>query len=307
MLSIASREIKMNRLSELLGIKKLLVCDGAWGTMLQNKGLKPGECPELLNLTYPKLVKEIPEAYSKAGAELVKTNSFGGNKYRLSHYSLERKIFEINKTAAEISKDGVKDKALILGSIGPSGVILMMGDTSEEEMYETYSIQASALEAGGADALLIETFSDIQEAIIAIKAAKDNTNLEIISTFTFEKTIDGDFKTMMGYTPTQICEEVEKAGIGYIGTNCGNGFEAMAYIIKEFKEKSELPLVVNANAGLPTIRDKGIYYPETPEYVSSIISKLVEAGASIIGGCCGTTPQHINEIRRVIDIMRSKC
>ncbi|MDY0081462.1 MAG: homocysteine S-methyltransferase family protein, partial [Ignavibacteriaceae bacterium] len=227
----------MNRLSELLGIKKLLVCDGAWGTMLQNKGLKPGECPELLNLTYPKLVKEIPEAYSKAGAELVKTNSFGGNKYRLSHYSLERKIFEINKTAAEISKDGVKDKALILGSIGPSGVILMMGDTSEEEMYETYSIQASALEAGGADALLIETFSDIQEAIIAIKAAKDNTNLEIISTFTFEKTIDGDFKTMMGYTPTQICVEVEKAGIGYIGTNCGNGFEAMAYIIKEFKEK----------------------------------------------------------------------
>jgi len=292
----------MNRLRELLEKKKLLVCDGAWGTLLQGKGLALGECPERWNLTYPDKVREIPFAYKEAGADLVKTNSFGGNRFRLEHYSLENKIVEINKTAATLSKEAVKDEALVLGSMGPTGKLLLMEEVSTDELYETFSIQAKSLYEGGADALLLETFSDTEEAKIAVKAAKENTPLEVILTLTFERTVDNEFKTMMGLTPSDVSAALEGTGIDFIGTNCGNGFEAMIEVVRELKTCNPgLPVIVNANAGLPVIKDKRIIYPESPEYAGSVVPALVNAGASIIGGCCGTTPQHISEIRRVID------
>lgn len=297
----------MNKLRELLEKKKLLVCDGAWGTMLQQKGLALGECPENWNLLYPERIKEIPLAYKEAGADLVKTNSFGGNRFRLEHYSLEDKIGEINKTAAALSKEAVGDQALVLGSMGPTGKLLLMDEVTPEDLYETFSIQARSLYEGGADALLIETFSDTEEAKQAVKAALDNTPLEVIATFTFERTTDNQFKTMMGLTPSDVSAAMAETGIGYTGTNCGNGFEDMVRIVNELKKcNPDRYIVVNANAGMPIIIEKRISYPESPEYAGSIVPAMVEAGASIIGGCCGTTPQHISEIRRVIDKLLKK-
>ncbi|MHC1737023.1 MAG: homocysteine S-methyltransferase family protein [Ignavibacteriaceae bacterium] len=297
----------MNKLRELLEKKKLLVCDGAWGTMLQQKGLALGECPENWNLLYPERIKEIPLAYMGAGADLVKTNSFGGNRFRLEHYSLEDKIGEINKTAAALSKEAVGDQALVLGSMGPTGKLLLMDEVTPEDLYETFSIQARSLYEGGADALLIETFSDTEEAKQAVKAAIDNTPLEVIATFTFERTADNQFKTMMGLTPSDVSAAMAETGIGYTGTNCGNGFEDMVRIVNELKKcNPDRYIVVNANAGMPIIIEKRISYPESPEFAGSIVPALVEAGASIIGGCCGTTPQHISEIRRIIDKLLKK-
>jgi 5-methyltetrahydrofolate--homocysteine methyltransferase len=179
----------------------------------------------------------------------------------------------------------------------------MMDEIPEAELYETFSLQCKALQDGGADAILIETFSAIDEALIAIKAAKENTSLEVICTFTFELTIDGRYKTMMGIEPKQYVEEMLKAGVDIIGTNCGNGFERMVDIIKELRSSNkDIPILVHANAGLPRIENGKIIYPETPEIIKKFVPSLLEAGVNIIGGCCGTTPSHIKAISRIINL-----
>ncbi|HPI38294.1 MAG TPA: homocysteine S-methyltransferase family protein [Ignavibacteriaceae bacterium] len=295
----------MKKITQLLREKKTLVSDGAWGTMLQAKGLKTGECPELWNITHRVEVLSIAKAYINAGSDMIGTNSFGGNKFRLEHYGLTEKQFELNKAAAEISKEAAGNR-IVLGSIGPSGKMLLMGDITEEELYETYKVQAIALQEGGADAACIETFSAIDEAVIAIKAVKENSELEIISTFTFEKTVDNEFKTMMGVSVASFVEAVIEAGAGIIGTNCGNGFDTMVGIVKEMRiVNSDIPIIVQANAGLPTIKENKLYYPESPGFVAGVVPKLVEAGVNIIGGCCGTTPEHIEEIKTVVERLQS--
>lgn len=289
-------------ISEAVSKGRILVSDGGWGTLLYQKGLKPGECPELWNIERFEEIKDIAARYIKAGASMVKTNSFGGSIYKLDNFGLKDKAIEINKAAAAASREAAGDKVWVLGSVGPTGRFLLLGDIEEEEMYQAFAEQAAALEEGGADAILIETMSDISEAVIAIKAARENTKCEVISTFTFEKAVNGSYRTMMGVAPKEALEASLSAGADIVGTNCGNGFGGMIDIVREMREVDPaVPILVHANAGLPTNVNGIDVYPETPKMMADRAGELIEAGANIIGGCCGTGPEHITAIRQAVE------
>lgn len=291
----------MRKIIDTLLKGKTLVSDGAWGTFLQKKGLKPGECPEQWNITNPSEVQEIAQSYIDAGADMIETNSFGGNRFKLEKYGLGNKVFELNKAAAEISRQVAGDK-FVLGSVGPTGKILMMGDVTEDEIYEVYKEQCQALEAGGVDAIVIETMSDIDEARLAVKAAKENTKCEVICTMTFEKILTGEFRTMMGISPTDMVNTLVDEGADLIGANCGNGIADMIGIVKEIRQtNSKIPILIHANAGMPVYNDGQTIFPESPEIMATRVKEIIEAGANIVGGCCGTTPAHICKVREVVD------
>ena len=286
---------------------RTLVSDGAWGTFLTRKGMKAGECPELWNVEHPDDVKEIGLSYIAAGAEMLKTNSIGGSLYKLQYYGLAERMRELNRSAATISRDAAGDGNWVLGSMGPTGKLLLMEEVTEEELYESFRNQAMALEVGGADAALIETMIDVEEACIAIRAVKENTALEVICTFTFEKNGRGEYRTMMGVKPDTAMERAIEAGVDIVGTNCGNGMERMVEIVREMRAvDAEIPILVHANAGLPTNIDGKDVFPDTPELMARFAIELIGAGANIVGGCCGTTPEHIRAIRTAVDQMKGR-
>jgi 5-methyltetrahydrofolate--homocysteine methyltransferase len=287
----------MKSLLSAISSGKILVSDGAWGTFLHQRGLQPGECPELWNITHRDDVFAIAKSYIDAGADMVLTNSFGGSPIKLNHYDLKDRAFELNEAAAAISREAAGDNHFVLGSIGPTGVMLMMDDVTEQELYDGFYIQAEALKKGGVDAICIETMSAIDEASIAVRAAKDAAGVEVICTFTFEKKVGQHFRTMMGITPSEMVEAIKNAGADVIGANCGNGFEQMIDIVKDIRtiDKST-PVLVHANAGLPVYKNGETIFPETPDMMASRVNELVSCGANIIGGCCGTTPAHIQAL-----------
>ncbi len=282
---------------------RVLVSDGAWGTFLQQKGLKPGECPELWNVERPDDIRAIAQSYIDAGSDMVETNSFGGTCFKLEHYGLEGRVSEISEAAARLSREAAGD-LWVIASIGPTGKMLLMGDVTEEELYNGFKEQAVALEKGGADAICIETMSALDEATLAVKAAKENTDCEVIVTFTFEQTVNGDYRTMMGVSPEQAAEEMIEAGADIIGTNCGNGIERMIDIVKALRAAApDTPILVHANAGLPKSIDGVDVFPESPAEMAGKIPALIAAGANIVGGCCGTTPEHIKAVKEVVEKM----
>ena len=290
------------KITDILKAGKILVSDGAWGTFLYQRGLTSGECPDEWSLSHPDIVKEIAGSYIDAGADMVETNSFGANRFKLQHYGLQDKVSEINEAAARLSREAAGDDKYVLASIGPTGKMLLMGDVTEEAFYDCFREQAVALEKGGADAIGIETMSDADEAVQAIKAAKENTGLEVIATFTFDKTPLGEYRTMMGLRPIEACRRALEAGADIIGTNCGNGPERMINIVKEIRTAfPDTFILVHANAGLPVVVNGKDTFSETPEIMASHVPALIEAGANIIGGCCGTTPAHIEAIAVVVN------
>jgi 5-methyltetrahydrofolate--homocysteine methyltransferase len=280
---------------------RVLVSDGAWGTLLHNQGLRPGQCPELWCVERPDAVRGIAETYLAAGAGMVKTNSFGANRFKLAHYGLEGRCAELNRAAAALSRRAAGDTAFVIASAGPTGRILLAGDASPEDIYEAFREQAVALEEGGADALLVETMSAVDEAALAIRAARENTALEVLCTFTFQKTARGDFRTMMGVSPAQAARAALQAGAHIVGSNCGNGMEQMIEIVREIRGAApDAPVAVHANAGAPASVGGKDVFPETPSQTASFVPELVEAGANIVGGCCGTTPDHIRAIAAAV-------
>jgi len=280
---------------------KVLLSDGAWGTMLMDRGLKTNECPESWNLTNEKVIAEIAAEYVAAGADIITTNSFGATKFKLVHYSLEDRLEEINIKAASIAKKAISGNRYIFGSIGPTGKILMMGEVSEDELFEDFKIRAASLEKGGADLILIETMTAIDEAVLAVKAAKEFTNLPVACTFTFDKLLTGDYKTIMGVSAKDMLDALIGAGADIIGSNCGNGIDGMVDIVSEIRSLNrDIPVLIQANAGMPCIVNGKNVFPETPEQMTSKLKDLIENGANIVGGCCGTTPEHISSFRKLL-------
>lgn len=283
---------------------RILVSDGAWGTFLQQMGLKPGECPESWNISRPDDVLAIAQSYIDAGADLVETNSFGGSRFKLEKYGMADKVREFNKAAAEISRRAAGPDRFVLGSIGPTGKMLLMEEVTEDELYEAFREQSMALEEGGVNAIMIETMTDLDEARIAVKAARENTTCEVFCTMTFEKIIGGGYRTMMGISPSEMAETLIDAGADLIGTNCGNGMEDMVGMVREIRAvNATIPVLVHANAGMPHYHDGVTTFPETPDDMASRVKDIIAAGANIVGGCCGTTPEHIRKIHAVVQVL----
>ncbi len=294
--------MKRMRITDAIKGGNVLVADGAWGTALQARGLGGGECPELWNAEHPELVREVAASYIEAGSNIIETNTFGGNRYKLEYFGLGDRVRELNRLGVQISRQAAGEKNWVIGSMGPTGKMILMGDVTEDDFYRVFSEQAAAIEEGGADAAVIETMSALDEALAAIRAVKENTSLEIISTFTYEPTVQGTFKTMMGLRPSEAAAAAVEAGADIVGANCGRGYEGMTDIIIEIRKVlPDTPVIIQANAGLPELVDGRSVFPATPEEMAGQNPYWIEAGVNIIGGCCGTTDRHIRAIRNAVD------
>lgn len=284
--------------------ERCLASDGGWGTFLQEQGLEPGECPELWCLEKPDKVAQAAEAYIRAGADMIQSNSFGGSRYKLDMFGVGDRTYEINRAAAQISRQAAGEDHWVISSLGPSGKMLMMGEVTEEELYDVFREQCEALAEGGADAICVETMSAIDEASIAVRAARENTDLEVISTFVFSPgQQENEYRTMMGVSPAEAARAALDAGAQIIGSNCGNGLEGMIEVIRQMRQAvgTDAPMLVHGNAGLPQLVDGQEIFPETPGMMAAHVPELLRAGTQIVGGCCGTTPEHVTAVKKAVE------
>ncbi len=287
----------MHPLIQRLTARPPVVADGAWGTMLQAHGLKSGQCPDALNVSNPHAVVRVASAYVKAGSEVILTNTFRSNRISLEPYGLAEHAAQLSEAGVMLSRKAAGTVAVI-ASIGPSGRMLMTGDVTEDELRMAYREQAAALARAGADALLIETMSDLQEAKIALEEAK-GTGLPVIVSMVFDSGKDRD-RTMMGSTPEQVARELTAAGADAVGANCGLGIEGYIPVCSRLRAATDLPVWIKPNAGIPDLVEGRIIYKTTPADFARFAPALLRAGASFIGGCCGTTPDHIRALRATL-------
>lgn len=272
-----------------------VVTDGAWGTELQARGLALGEFPDLWNLTHPELVEQVAQAYIDAGSRVILTNTFGANRPRLAGDGLADKMVEINQAGVRISKAAAaKAGASVFASMGPSGKMIMSGEITPDELATAFAEQAAAMAAAGVDAIVVETMADLEEAKLAVQGAKA-TGLPVVACMVFDSGKDKD-RTMMGVKPEQAAEELTEAGADVVGANCGQGVAGFVGLCKRFHAATPLPIWIKANAGLPQVVDGKAIYQTTPEQFAGYAPQLIEAGASFIGGCCGTGPGFIQAV-----------
>lgn len=286
--------------------KGILLGDGAMGTQLQELGLKSGESSALWNLTEPEKVLQVQRAYVNAGADLLISNSFTGSRLSLSLSGLEGKAAEINRAAVSIARKAFgSSPGYVLGDLGPFGGIMEpYGTVTREEVFASYLEQAEALLSAGADALIIETQTSLEEMGAALDAAKKAGAPCVIASMSYDSVKDGtDFRTMMGVSPEEAVRLMKQKGADVLGTNCGTGIDIgnAARIVQRYRLASSLPIMAQPNAGQPERDGDNVVYRETPQQMAEGIGRLVEAGASIIGSCCGTTPAHTALFRQKLD------
>jgi 5-methyltetrahydrofolate--homocysteine methyltransferase len=271
----------------------LMISDGAWGTQLQARGLAPGTNPDTWNLTHPDKVEAVARAYSDAGSQVILTNTFRANAIAMPELSTGD-LDAINRAGVELSKKGAADRALVFASIGPIGKILMSGEVTPEQVSAAFATQAKSLARAGADALLIETMSDVEEARLAVEAAKQ-TGLPVLASFAFDSGKNKD-RTMMGATPEAVAEAMLEAGADAVGANCGVGVESSVPICERLHAACSLPIWMKPNAGLPKMEGTAIRYETSADYFASYFAALRNAGASFVGSCCGSTPDFIRAL-----------
>ena len=276
---------------------QVLVLDGAMGTMLQERGLKPGGCPEEMNLEAPDVVAGIHREYAEAGSDIVLSNTFGGSRSKLAHYGLESKVDEINARAVENARKAVGPDKFVAASIGPTGrFVEPVGDAGFDEMVDIFSEQVLAFVKAGADLIALETFLDIREIRAAAIACREFSSLPVLAMMTFD---DGG-RTVLGTPPEAAAVGLDPL-VDVVGSNCGLGIDGMSEILEKMRSVTSRPLVVQANAGLPILVDGETVFPGTPEEMIAYHDRLIELGVRVIGGCCGTTPAHIRAIRAALD------
>lgn len=302
MLEGKEKEMK-NEFLELLN-QRILVMDGAMGTMLQQYGLKAGECPEMWNVTNPDIVKKIHASYLEAGADIILTNTFGANGLKLQKYGCRNRLPELNEQGVKLAREAIddykKDSAVLLfiaGSIGPTGEILEpCGPAKKEEVFVAYQEQAKALDSSGVDFILLETFYNLDEIKIALKAVKENSNLPIFASMSFDESL----RTIYGIIPETTVETLFQDGADGIGANCGSGPDALYKVVARMRAITNAPLLVKPNAGVPYLENNKVIYPATPQEMAEYTEKYIQIKINIIGGCCGTTPEHIKAMVRKI-------
>jgi methionine synthase I (cobalamin-dependent) len=273
-----------------------VITDGAWGTEFQNRGLALGELADLWNLTRPGDVEAVARAYVEAGSQVILTNTFRANPVALASFGQAIRAVEINRRGMELSRS-VASASRVFASMGPSGKVLATGEIDAQTLTDAFALQAEALASSGADALLLETFSDLEEARLAVRAAKP-TGLPIIVSFAFDSGKKKD-RSMMGVTPESAARAAAEEGADAVGANCGAGPEFFPAICRRLAQASALPVWIKPNAGLPALEAGKAVYTMDPDAFASYLPALFEAGATFVGGCCGTSPSFIRSLVRV--------
>ncbi len=281
---------------------KIILLDGGMGSELIKRGLPPGKCPELWNIENPETVKEIHKDYFNSDSNAVLTNSFGGSQINLKSFGLDEQCLELNKKAAEIAVSAKTENKYVGGSIGPTGQFLKPHGPYEEKLIEeSFKVQMKGLIEGGVDFLLIETQYDLRESLCALRAAEKEADIPIFITMNYQKYPRGYF-TIMGNSVGQCLKESSKFNISALGANCTLNSEEMIPLVKIMADASPLPIIVQANAGKPEVKESGeIKYSQGAEEYAGYVPQLIEAGARIIGGCCGTDPEYIKLMAEIIE------
>ncbi|MBP7866760.1 MAG: homocysteine S-methyltransferase family protein [Acidobacteria bacterium] len=292
----------MNDILQRLRAGEVLVADGAMGTLLMARGLPAGHCPEWFNLEHPEVLEEIARRYTEAGADLVQANTFGGSPLKLAPFGLADRAAVINRAAVEAARRGAVGRAHVAASVGPTGKLLKpLGDADPAEVLDGYRLQMRALFEAGADLVCVETMTDLDEAVMAVRAAKEAApGVPVSASMTFDRARRGWF-TMMGVGTEKAVRGLEAAGADLVGANCGNGIDAMVELCRELRALTTLPLVIRPNAGIPAGVGTDLAWPEDPDYFAERAPALLAAGANVLGGCCGTGPDHVRALRAAVD------
>jgi 5-methyltetrahydrofolate--homocysteine methyltransferase len=270
--------------------------------MLFAKGLAQGECPEKWVESHPDEIIAIHQAYIDAGSDIVLTNTFGGSPIKLKQYGFEERAADWNRLAVKLARTAAGDDRFVAGSIGPTGGFFQpLGTLKEEHAYAGFKIQALAMQAGGADAVFIETMTVLEEIVLAVKAVKENTGLPVVATMTFDER-RGKYRTLMGVSPAQAVQALQEAGADVIGTNCGAGPELTLGVLRAMRDVTDGYLAAKPNAGLPQVVDGKNVYPMTPAEMVEQMKPILELNVNILGGCCGTDPEYLGEIAQIVKV-----